>query len=119
VLGGTPSIGPAKPFGGGGGIGAPIPGTSLTYGVLNYSMFAFSKKGFITVRNEWWRDEAGERTGFPGTYTSHSVGFTYNFTPTLQIRPEIGYYRNWTMPAFDLGTRKGVVIAGFDATLRF
>jgi hypothetical protein len=119
VLGGTPSLGPVKPFGGGGGLGAPIPGTSETYGVVNYTMFQTSPKGFITFRNEVWRDEQGERTGFPGVYTSHSFGFTHNFSQWLQVRPEVGYYRNWTIPAFDLGTKHAMLMAGFDVTLRF
>jgi hypothetical protein len=119
VLGGTPSIGPVKPFGGGGGLGAPIPGASLNYGVLNYTMFQFSPRDYFTVRNEWWVDEQGERTGFPGTYTSHTIGLSHNFTRYFQIRPEIGYYRNWTRPAFDDGTRQGMLMAGFDCTIRF
>jgi hypothetical protein len=119
VLGGTVSIGPAKPFGGGGGIGADIPGTSLVYGVVNYTMFHLSPRDFITVRNECWKDQDGERTGFPGTYSSHTIGLTHNFNYYLQVRPEIGYYRNWTMPAFDLGTKQGMLLAGVDVTLRF
>jgi hypothetical protein len=119
VLGGTVSIGNTKRYGGGGGIGAAIPGTATTYGVVNYTMFQTSARGFITVRNEWWRDEQGERSGFPGNYSSHAIGYTHNFTQSLQIRPEIGYYRNWTQPAFDLGTKKGMLLAGFDITYRF
>jgi hypothetical protein len=119
VLGGTPSIGPVRSFGGGGGIGADIPGLSLTYGAVNYTMFELSKCSFVTVRNEVWRDEQGERSGFPGTYTSHALGLTYNFTPILQIRPEIGYYRNWNRTAFNLGTKRGMVLFGVDLTLRF
>jgi hypothetical protein len=49
VLGGTPSAGPVKPFGGGGGIGAPIPGASLAYGVLNFTMFQLSRKDFLAI----------------------------------------------------------------------
>ncbi|OAI48332.1 hypothetical protein AYO44_07365 [Planctomycetaceae bacterium SCGC AG-212-F19] len=119
VLSGTPSIGPTHPFGGGGGIGPDLPGTSFAYGVVNYTMFKFSKKGFITLRNEWWKDEQGMRSDFPGTYSSHALGLTYNFNPLLQVRPEIGYYRNWTNPAFDLGTKHGITIYGLDMTLRF
>lgn len=119
VLGGTPSAGPVRSFGGGGGIGPDIPDDSLTYGVLNYTMCMLSKQDFIVFRNEWWRDEEGERSGFPGSYTSHAFGWTHNFTNTLQIRPEVGYYRNWNRPAFDLGTRKGMWLAGFDMTVRF
>src|SRR5260221_12981835 len=65
VVGGTPSIGPTVPYGGGGGIGATLPGTSLTYGTVNYTMVEITKKAFITFRNEWWKDERGMRSGFP------------------------------------------------------
>jgi hypothetical protein len=119
VLGGTPSIGNTKRFGGGGGIGADIPDLARTYGVVNYTMVHISPKDFITVRNEYWRDEEGERSGFAGAYSSHTIGLTHNFSPVFQIRPEIGYYRNWTQPAFDLGTKQGMLLAGFDVTLRF
>jgi hypothetical protein len=118
-LGGTPSIGPLKWYGGGGGDGTLLPGLSFAYGAVNYTMFHLSAKDFITVRNEWWKDERGMRSGFPGTYTSHAIGLTHNFSPELQVRPEIGYYRNWTIPAFDLGTRQGMLMAGVDVTLRF
>jgi len=119
VVGGTPSIGDPQYYGGGGGLGADIPGTTLTYGVVNYTTYQLSDQDYVTARNEVWRDEDGERSGFPGTYTSHSLGLTHNFTRWFQVRPEVGYYRNWNRPAFDLGRRRGVVIAGFDVTLRF
>ena len=92
-LGGTVSIGNTKPYGGGGGEGRILPGTSETYGAVNYTMLQLGKKDFITFRNEIWRDEDGMRTGFAGTYTSDTIGWTHNFTPSLQVRPEVGYYR--------------------------
>jgi len=118
-LGGTPSAGAPQSFGGGGGNGMLLPGTSLTYGVLNYTEFAFTKNDYICLRNEWWRDERGMRSGFPGTYTSNTIGLSHNFNALFQIRPEIGYYRNWTNPAFDLGKSHGDWVYGFDMTLRF
>ena len=119
VLGGTPSAGPVKSFGGGGGIGANIPGITYTFGVVNYTLFKFSDNDYATMRNEYWRDVDGERSGFPGTYSSHAIGLTHNFNELVQLRPEIGYYRNWTHRAFDLGKRNGTIIAGVDLTLRF
>lgn len=119
VVGGTPSIGPVRPWGGGGGIGKDIPGSTYTYGAVNYTMFKTSKKSFITLRNEVWRDTQGERSGFPGTYTSHAIGLTYNITEILQFRPEIGYYRNWSHKAFDNGLTKGMLLIGADFTLRY
>jgi hypothetical protein len=118
-IGGTPSAGPPKPFGGGGGDGVLIPGYTQAYGVLNYTMFGISKRDYITLRNEWFKDESGFRMGFRGTYTSHTIGLSHQFNDVLMIRPEIGYYRNWHEPAFDLGTKQGIWIYGFDLTLRF
>jgi hypothetical protein len=117
-LGGTPSIGPVK-YGTGGGDNVHLPGTSYAYGMLNYSEFAISKSDYLTLRNEVWRDERGMRSGFPGTYTSHTLGLCHNFNSLFQVRPEIGYYRNWDNAAFDLGTKKGIWLYGFDMTLRF
>ena len=41
------------------------------------------------------------------------------FNDVLMIRPEIGYYRNWNNPAFDLGTKQNLIMVGFDLTFRF
>jgi hypothetical protein len=118
ALGGTPSLGPLQ-FGSGGGLGPTLPGMSYTYGLLNYTLFKMSKSAFVTVRNEVWRDERGSRSGFAGTYTSDAIGLTYNVNSVFQVRPEIGYYRNWHQPAFDNGTRQNQVLYGFDMTYRF
>lgn len=118
AVGGTPSIGPFQ-FNTGGGLGATVPGISLTYGFLNYTLFKLSDSTFMTLRNEWMKDENGTRYGFPGNYTSNSIGFTYNFNSVLQLRPEIGFYRNWNTGAFDNGARQNMLMGGFDITMRF
>src|SRR5208283_1241264 len=100
ALGGTPSEGVPQSFGGGGGIGPTIPGISYTYGVLNYTEYGLTKKSYLCLRNEWWKDDAGMRSGVPGVYTSHTIGISHYFNSDLIVRPEIGYYRNWTNPAF-------------------
>ena len=120
VLDGTPTAGPTKPFASGGGIGPDIPHTyTLTFGVLNYTLYQITHKDYITVRNEWWKDTDGERSSFPGVYTSHSVGLSHNFTDYFQMRPEISFFRNWTTPAFDNGTRKNQLMIASDFTLRW
>ncbi|HEX4591656.1 MAG TPA: outer membrane beta-barrel protein, partial [Gemmataceae bacterium] len=119
VTGGTPSFGPPRSFGSGGGFGTFIPGTSLTYGLVNYTEVQLSKKDYFSFRNEWWRDEQGERSGFRTNYSSHTIGLAHNFNEVLQVRPEIGWYHSYDVPAFDLGTRRNMVLYGFDMTLRF
>ncbi len=119
VVGGTPSIGPVESFGSGGGIGAFIPGTTYTFGALNFTEYVLGRRDFITVRNEYWKDTDGERAGFKGVYTSNAIGWSHNFSPYFQIRPEIDYFRNWTVPAFDNGRRQNQFMLATDVTLRF
>jgi hypothetical protein len=117
-VGGSSSVAPVDQFGGG-GLGAPIPGDAAAYGVLNYTEFQLSKKDYVSVRNEYWIDQKGERTGFANAYSSHSIGLSHNFNDLFQIRPEVGYYRGYWQPAFDDGQKMGEWIIGFDSTIRF
>jgi hypothetical protein len=118
-LGGTPSNGPPQAFGGGGGPGPVIPGTSKAYGVLNYTVYALGDKDYLTFRNEWWDDAEGMRSGYATNYSSHTIGISHNFNAYLQFRPEVGYYRSYDAPAFDNGTRRNMLMFAFDTTLRF
>ena len=85
----------------------------------NYTEFQLSKKDYISVRNEVWEDQKGERTGFANLYSSHAIGLSHNFNDLFQIRPEVGYYRGYYQPAFDDGQKMGEWIIGFDTTMRF
>ena len=82
-------------------------------------MFAVSRRDYLTVRNEWWRDETGFRSGFAGHYSSHTLGLSHQFNDVVMIRPEVGYYRNYDRAAFDLGTEQDMVMVGFDTVFRF
>ena len=119
VVGGTPSLGPVKWFGGGGGIGADIKGTTYAYGLLNYTMYALSKRDYLTFRNEIWVDEDGERSGFASKYSSHTIGWSHQLSDVLTMRPEIGYYHAYDAKAFDLGRKNYLWQAGVDVILRF
>ncbi|HET6323455.1 MAG TPA: outer membrane beta-barrel protein [Planctomycetaceae bacterium] len=117
-VGGTSIAAPANELGGG-GLGAPIPGVAAAYGVLNYTEFQLSKKAYMSVRNEVWEDQKGERTGFANLYSSHAVGISYNINELWQVRPEVGYYRGYYQRSFDDGNAMGEWIVGMDTTLRF
>jgi hypothetical protein len=119
VVGGTPSFGPVHGFGGGGGFGKFLPGTSKTYGVVNFTPIQLSERDYFVIRNEWWRDERGARSGFPTNYSSHTVALSHQFNDVLMVRPEIGFYHSYDVPAFDLGRKNSLLIYGFDLTLRF
>ncbi|CDZ80650.1 hypothetical protein BN1013_01167 [Candidatus Rubidus massiliensis] len=119
AVGGTAIVGPKRSFGGGDGLGPKIKGLTLTYGILNYLVQKISDKAFFAIRNEIVRDNFGERSGYSGTYTSHTLGLTYNFTKIFQVRPEVSFYRNWNRKAFDLGKKRNLFFIGFDTIIRF
>ena len=82
------SVAPVTSFGGG-GLGASIPGNAAAYGVLNYTEFQLSKKSYLSVRNEVWEDQKGERTGFANLYSSHAIGLSHNFNDYVPDPPRI------------------------------
>src|SRR5262249_48401319 len=104
VVGGTPILtSTVDRFGTGGGIGPYLPGMSYAYGVLNYTNYAISNRDYLTLRNEWWRDERGMRSGFGTNYTSNTIGWTHRFSDVFMVRPEIGYFHSYDAKAFDVG----------------
>ena len=46
---------------------------------------------------------AGERSGYATNYSSDTIGISHQFNDLVMIRPEIGYYHSYNVPAFDLG----------------
>jgi putative OmpL-like beta-barrel porin-2 len=120
VVGGTPILtNSVSRFGTGGGIGADLPGMSYTYGVLNYTNYGISHRDYLTLRNEWWRDERGMRSGFASTYSSHSLGWSHQLSDVFMIRPEVGYFHSYDAKAFDIGRKNFQWQGGFDVTWRY
>jgi Putative beta-barrel porin-2, OmpL-like. bbp2 len=118
-LGGTPSTGTPQSFGGGGGEGPILHGLSTAFGILNYTAYGLTKKDYVTIRNEFWDDNRGMRSGFATPYTSNTIGIAHSFNSYFQVRPEIGYYRSYNEAAFDNGTRHNQVMFECDVTYRF
>jgi hypothetical protein len=55
----------------------------------------------VTLRLEYYDDEQGQRTGTRTRYSDIGLGWQHWFSPQVEIRPEISYYRSWNAPAFN------------------
>ena len=88
-------------------------------GILNYTMRRLAPNAFLTIRNEYYDDTAGARTGYAARYYEGSVGVTWWINRLLCVRPELRYERSFDATAYDNGTRHQQVTASFDATLHF
>jgi Putative beta-barrel porin-2, OmpL-like. bbp2 len=55
----------------------------------------------ISWRLEYYHDEQGQRTGVATRYAEFGIGWQHWFSPQIEIRPEITYYRSFNAPAFN------------------
>ncbi len=81
--------------------------------VVNYVEKQLSKKDYVSIRNEYFNDQAGQRTGFKTQYSEHLLGWGHWIGTTILFRPELRFERSYQRPAYDDGTKKNqFMIAG-------
>jgi Putative beta-barrel porin-2, OmpL-like. bbp2 len=80
----------------------------------------------ISYRLEWFDDQQGQRTGVKTRYIETGLGWQHWFSPQIEIRPEVSYYRALDAAAFNgnanLGiapTKKDALIGSADIIIHF
>jgi Putative beta-barrel porin-2, OmpL-like. bbp2 len=117
--GGTCNFGPIRSFGGGGGCGPIIHGTSASLGAVNFIEVKVSDKDFVSFRTDYLDDYQGQRTKFATAYMSWTLGLTHQFSNLFVVRPEIRYDTAFKFKPYDNGTRSSQKIFVVDAIIRF
>jgi hypothetical protein len=83
------------------------------WAIVNYVERQLGKKNYLSIRNEYFDDIKGQRTGYKTPYSEHLIGWGHWIGSTLLLRPEISYLRAYDYPAFDSGTKKNqMMVAG-------
>jgi hypothetical protein len=77
--------------------------TFLTY--LNYSP---SKLDNISYRAEYYDDKQGQRTGVKTAYFETGIGWQHWFSPQIEIRPEVSFYKSLNANAFNGNSNLGI-----------
>ena len=77
--------------------------TFLTY--INYSP---TKLDNISYRLEYFDDMEGQRTGVKTAYLETGIGWQHWFSPQIEIRPEVSFYRSLNAPAFNGNSNLGI-----------
>jgi len=115
------------------------PGTARAGGILNYTCCRIANNAFLTLRNEYWDDPDGYRSGYSSDYYEGSFGMTWWPSKLMCIRPEIRFehcfkahgLESATGPdnttgvptpmygAYDNGTRLSQVTFAIDITYHF
>ncbi len=106
------------------------PGYADEWATLNYVMFRLGPSVFLTVRNEVFDDNNGQRTGYATLYSEHSIGITWWPSKLITVRPELRFDHSYgthgsaidptdEAKPFDNGTRRSQATAQFDIIYHF
>jgi len=86
--------------------------------MVNCINWQITAKDSISLRNEFMKDENGQRTGTATRYYGVGLGMTHFFKQNVLIRPEMVYYQAMDNPAFQQGTKFTQLVAAFDLIVR-
>jgi Putative beta-barrel porin-2, OmpL-like. bbp2/Carboxypeptidase regulatory-like domain len=89
------------------------------FAIVNYSVKQLSKHDYLTIRNEFFDDLVGQRTGFKTPYTEHLVGWGHWVGSTVLFRPEMRWEHSYDLPVYDNGTRHSQLTFAADVILFF
>jgi hypothetical protein len=89
------------------------------WAILNYTLMRMTGNSFLTIRNEFFDDVRGQRTGFKTKYTENGVGITFWPNRITTVRPEIRYEHSYDLFAYDDGTKPQQFIAAMDVIFHF
>jgi hypothetical protein len=90
-----------------------------SYAIVNYLEKQLGKHDYLSIRNEFFDDFRGQRTGFRTAYTEHLLGWGHWIGTTVLFRPEIRYERAYNAPAYDNGTKKNQFTFASDVIVFF
>jgi len=114
---GIPGYGPGGTPGVAGS--SPLPGEAGEFGVVDYLNIELDPGNMLSIRNEFYNDEKGQRTGYATRYSSHTIGITHWVTQDLEIQPELRYEHSYDENAYDGGKKDYQAVALIDAIIHY
>jgi hypothetical protein len=75
--------------------------TARETAAVNYLERQFSKHDYLTIRNEFFDDMEGQRTGTKTKYSEHLLGWGHWIGTTILIRPELRLEHSYDRNAYD------------------
>jgi hypothetical protein len=85
--------------------------TASVFATVMYLNYQFSPLDNISFRPEFYDDMQGQRTGTKTRYVDFGIGWQHWFSPQVEVRPEVTYYRSLDAPAFNGNFNANPVIA--------
>jgi len=86
---------------------------------VHYLNRQMGKHDFAGLRNEFFDDIKGQRTGFRTVYTEHTIGFGHWIGTTFLVRPELRFERSYDVRAYDNATKQNQFMFACDGIFFF
>jgi Putative beta-barrel porin-2, OmpL-like. bbp2 len=86
---------------------------------VNYAEKRFSNKSYLTIRNEYFNDIKGQRTGYRTNYSEHLIAWGYWLGSTVLFRPELRYKHAYDAPVYNDGTKHSQLVFASDVIFHF
>jgi len=86
----------------------PLTCTADEQAMLLYINYSPDKLNNFSIRTEWFDDPQGQRTGVATRYTDIAFAWQHWFSPQIEARPELAYYRSLDAPAFNGNANAGI-----------
>jgi hypothetical protein len=106
--------------------GSPLTCTADEQSFLLYVNYSPNKLNNFSLRTEYFMDPQGQRTGVATNYADVALSWQHWYSPQVEVRPEVGYYRSLDNPAFNGNAAAGIaptkdwaVIAATDLIFHF
>ncbi len=80
---------------------AAVTCTARVITTVQYWNYKVTPLDNISLRLEYYHDEQGQRTTVATRYADVGLGWQHWFSPQVEIRPEVTYYRSFNAPAFN------------------
>ncbi len=80
---------------------AAVTCTARVWASVMYLNYKASPLDNLSLRMEYYHDEEGQRTGVATRYGEVGLGWQHWFSPQVEIRPEVTYYRSFNAAAFN------------------
>ncbi|HMK78317.1 MAG TPA: outer membrane beta-barrel protein [Xanthobacteraceae bacterium] len=76
--------------------------------LLSYLNYSPNKLNNYSLRTEFYDDMQGQRTGTKTRYVDVGLGWQHWFSPQIEARPEVSFYRSLDAPAFNGNSNAGI-----------
>ena len=100
--------------------------TAEARGALMYLNYSPEPLNNFSYRLEYYDDLEGQRTGVKTAYIETGIGWQHWFSPQIEVRPEVSFYKSLNAPAFNGNSNLGIaptkstaIIASADVIIHF